>query len=211
MVQKDAPHPDATPKTRGRPKAYDRDTALNAMREVFWKQGYAGTSLDDLSAAAAMNRPSLYNAFGDKAEVFNVVLDSYIDDLRQVYNQAFRAELPLKDNLRHIYETILEVYSDRDGIGRGCFMIGAALTESLRDTGIAERLMKGLSEIDAAFVWRLERAKRQGELAPDADIETLAVVASATHNALSVRMRAGASKEGLRHMIDCAIRVICGE
>jgi TetR/AcrR family transcriptional regulator, copper-responsive repressor len=207
MVQKDAKPP---PKTRGRPKAYDRDKALNAMREVFWKQGYAGTSVDDLSESSGMNRPSLYNAFGDKAEVFTAVLDDYIDELRQVYNQAFRADLPLKDSLRRIYETILEVYSDRDGIGRGCFLIGAALTESLRDTGVAERLRQGLSEIDAAFVWRLERAKRQGELKPDADVDLLAVVASATHNALSVRMRAGASKDSLRHMINCAIRVICG-
>ncbi|MGE5163663.1 MAG: helix-turn-helix domain-containing protein, partial [Sphingobacteriales bacterium] len=51
---------------RGRPRAYNPDTALARAADVFWRNGYDGTSLDDLVAATGMNRPSLYAAFGDK-------------------------------------------------------------------------------------------------------------------------------------------------
>ena len=56
------------PKRRGRPRAYDPQVALARAAAVFWKAGYAGTSLDDLVAATGMNRPSLYAAFGDKRD-----------------------------------------------------------------------------------------------------------------------------------------------
>jgi hypothetical protein len=68
MVQKEIPT--AEPRRRGRPRAYDPDTALAAAADVFWKKGYDGTSLDDLAAATGMNRPSLYAAFGDKHDLY---------------------------------------------------------------------------------------------------------------------------------------------
>ena len=54
----------APPKRRGRPRAYEPELALARALDVFWKDGFAATSLDDLSAATGMNRPSLYGAFG---------------------------------------------------------------------------------------------------------------------------------------------------
>lgn len=62
---------------RGRPPAYDRATALGAITGTFWEQGYAATSLDDLAAATAMNRPSLYAAFGGKEAMYLTALEGY--------------------------------------------------------------------------------------------------------------------------------------
>ena len=58
------------PKRMGRPRTYDRDTALEQARQVFWDAGYASSSLDALGAAMAMSRPSLYGAFGDKEALY---------------------------------------------------------------------------------------------------------------------------------------------
>ena len=63
MVQKESAR-------RGRPRAYDPDTALARAMAVFWAGGYAGTSLDDVTAGTGMNRPSLYGAFGDKHALY---------------------------------------------------------------------------------------------------------------------------------------------
>jgi len=63
----------------GRPRAFDVDEALDRALEVFWRQGYEGTALSDLTAAMGINRPSLYATFGNKEALFRKVLDRYAD------------------------------------------------------------------------------------------------------------------------------------
>jgi len=195
---------------RGRPKAYDRTTALRRLRELFWQNGYAGTSLDDMSAATTMNRPSLYNAFGDKSAAFKEVLEDYVADTRALYSEAFRADVPLRESLKRVYETAIRIYQDDSGMGRGCFMISAALIDSIRDRDIADKVLATLHELDTAFRWRLKVAQQKGELSPNANIGALATVAIAMHNTLSIRMRAREDMATLRRFIDQTIGVICG-
>src|SRR3954470_12000138 len=76
-------------KRRGRPRAYEPEVALARALDVFWKDGFAATSLDDLSAATGMNRPSLYGAFGDKRELYIKSYESYRDRARQRMGETF--------------------------------------------------------------------------------------------------------------------------
>src|SRR6202022_4831133 len=62
----------------GRPRAFDADEALDRALDVFWRQGYEGTTLSDLTAALGINRPSLYAAFGSKEELFRRALERYV-------------------------------------------------------------------------------------------------------------------------------------
>src|SRR5947207_11547368 len=64
---------------RGRPRAFDTDAALDAALAVFWRKGYEGASLTDLTAAMGINRPSLYAAFGSKEDLFRKALDRYAE------------------------------------------------------------------------------------------------------------------------------------
>src|SRR4051812_23312840 len=64
-------------KARGRPRSFDRERALQHAMEVFWKQGYEGTSIHDLTAAMGINPPSLYAAFGDKERLFLEAISRY--------------------------------------------------------------------------------------------------------------------------------------
>src|SRR5437867_5809784 len=65
------------PSARGRPRAFDVEQALDRALEVFWRKGYEGTSLPDLTRAMGINRPSLYAAFGNKETLFRKALDRY--------------------------------------------------------------------------------------------------------------------------------------
>ena len=65
--------------TLGRPRAFDIDQALDCALRVFWRKGYEGTSLPDLTKAMGINRPSLYAAFGNKEELFRKALDLYAE------------------------------------------------------------------------------------------------------------------------------------
>src|SRR6266702_4154468 len=98
------------PKRRGRPRAYEPEVALARALDVFWKEGFAATSLDDLSAATGMNRPSLYGAFGDKRELYIKSYESYRDRARQRMGEAFAIDLPLREMLQKIYAIALDMY-----------------------------------------------------------------------------------------------------
>jgi TetR/AcrR family transcriptional regulator, copper-responsive repressor len=203
MVQKES-----LPKARGRPRSYDPDLALQRATEAFWKAGYAGTSLDDLAAAMAMNRPSLYAAFGDKQALYLRALNRYWERGLKAMDEALRPEMPLAETLYRLYELALGLYFPSKGRSRGCFGIGTALTEAVEDPLIRAAFAHGLRRIHAGFQSCISRAKSRGELAESADVETLAGLASAVLTSLAVRSRAGMPREGLEKFAQSSARAI---
>src|SRR5690348_18416902 len=107
VAKVDSPVP---PKRRGRPRAYQPEVALGKALDLFRKDGFAATSLDDLSAATGMNRPSLYGAFGDKRELFIKSYQRYRDDARAAMIDIFRGELPIRERLARVYAIALDIY-----------------------------------------------------------------------------------------------------
>ena len=77
---------------RGRPKLYDEEEALANAGAVFWAQGFSATSLDDLSAAMGMNRPSIYRAFGDKQAIYRRALEQFCNQLDQGFARTLMRE-----------------------------------------------------------------------------------------------------------------------
>lgn len=206
MEQNKSASPKGRP--RGRPRAFDRPTVFKAMREVFWERGYAAASLDDLCQAAGINRPSLYNAFGEKADVFRAVLDDYIAEVRPSYEAAFRAPGALSESLLRVFDTSLSLWKAHEKPGLGCFMIGAALTDSLRDPEVGQMILDRLKEMDKGFLWRFRKAIEEGELAADADVYGLTMLASSLHNAMAVRLRAGEAPDQTHDYVVRALRLI---
>ncbi len=197
-------------KRRGRPRSYDPEQALQQIMEAFWKTGYSGTSLDDLSAATGLNRPSLYAAFGDKREIYLKALAHYRRLASGPISEAFSSNAPLRDALMQVYRASLSLYFPPEGIPRGCFVIGTATTEAVEEPEIREALMQGLRSLDAGFTACIGAAQRRGEIPEDADAAALAALASATLYSLAIRARAGASREELETLAQGATNVICG-
>jgi TetR/AcrR family transcriptional regulator, copper-responsive repressor len=207
MVQK--PPAPASPAKRGRPRSYDEDTALAEAMRVFWTGGYAGTSLDELSAATRMNRPSLYAAFGDKHALYGTLIERYRAMARTAMADALAPGRPLREGLRRVYDGALSIYFGGGKDPRGCFMIGTAVTESAADRAVRASLNQGLREIDDAFEARFRQARDTGELARDADPAALAKLASGTLYFLAIRSRAGEPRAVLERAVDAAIGLIC--
>jgi TetR/AcrR family transcriptional regulator, copper-responsive repressor len=202
MVQKE-------PKRRGRPREYDPDAALARATESFWERGYSGTSLDELSEATGMNRPSLYGAFGDKRDLYLKALARYWESSFVGIEEWLDRDRPLRDALQRLYDKALSSYLAGKSGSRGCFAIGTATTEALRDEEIRASLAQGLRRIDEAFAARIRFARDHGELPDEADPDALAMLASATLHTLAIRSRAGATRTELQTIVDMALDLIC--
>ena len=199
-----------TPKRRGRPRAYDPEQALNRVIECFWKAGYSGTSLDAISEATGMNRPSLYAAFGDKQALYLKALRHYWSMSYVAMREALVDAIPLKEALMRAYEKALSIYFSGDGRPRGCFAIGTATTEALENAEIRDSLAKGLHTLDKGFEARIRTAHANGELKPNADPAALSLLASATLHTIAIRARAGSPRSDLRKLARNAVEIICG-
>ncbi len=203
MVQKEGTR-------RGRPRAYDADTALSAALGVFWDKGFSGTSLDDLTAATGMNRPSLYAAFGDKRALYQKALDRYRAASRRSLTEALSETYPVRDAIGNVYRIALDSYIPKNWAARGCFMIGSALTEAVSNADVRKGVHQGLRDIEAMFTARFRRSQTKGEIGRSTDPAALARIASAVLYSLAIQARAGEPRKALEATGVAATDMICG-
>jgi len=197
------------PKRRGRPRAYQPDVALGKALDLFRKGGFAATSLDDLSLATGMNRPSLYGAFGDKRELYIKSYQRYRDDARAAMIEIFREEMPVRKRLARIFAIALDIYLEGES-PRGCFTVMTAASEAVGDPGIRAMVLEGFAELDKAFASCFRTAKEKGEIAATSDPLVLAQLASATLHTVAIRARAGVSRKELEAIVKGALDVMLG-
>src|SRR5215469_16480675 len=203
MVQK------ATAK-RGRPRAYDAERALAQATSAFWDAGFSATSLDDLSAATGMNRPSLYGAFGDKRALYLKAIEGYSAFSQAAMQTALPYDRPLRDALSLLYDRALSLYLSGEHGARGCLLTGTAATEAVMDPDIRKAARDALEKIDGAFEARLRKARDEGDLPRSADPAMLGKLASAILHTLSIRARTGASRALLESIAASGVDLICG-
>jgi TetR/AcrR family transcriptional regulator, copper-responsive repressor len=216
MVQKSKKPPvtriddPVAPKRRGRPRAYEPDVALGKALDLFRKDGFAATSLDDLSAATGMNRPSLYGAFGDKRELYIKSYRRYREEARAAMVDIFRGELPIRQRLERIYAVALDIYLSGEAGPRGCFTVMTAGSEAVADPEIRAMVLEGLAEMDKAFAACFRLAKEKGELPESADPVVLAQIATAAIHTIAVRARVRTPRRELEAIVNGAIDVMVG-
>jgi TetR/AcrR family transcriptional regulator, copper-responsive repressor len=197
-------------KPRGRPRAYEPEAALRQAAEAFWKTGYAGTSLDDITAATGMNRPSLRAAFGDKHEIYVKALSGYWELKFAAMRKAFESGSSAADTLMKVYDAALAIYFSGDDQALGCFVVGTAITEAPGDAEIRRIVADGFRMLDDDFEGLFQLARTTGELKQDADPKVLALLAAATMHSIAVRARSGSSRSELRKLAQKAVNTLCG-
>jgi TetR/AcrR family transcriptional regulator, copper-responsive repressor len=194
---------------RGRPRAYDRETALTRAMDLFWDRGYAAASLDDLGRAMGMNRPSIYSAFGDKQALYRQALDHYRGRVRAAMKEVLDEGRPLREALLEFYERAIEIYLSGETSGRGCFLIGTALTESVENPELRASLAGSFQGLERLLCARIAVGKQRGEVDADANPEELGKVASAMLYSLAIQARTGANRRSLRATMNAALNSIC--
>ncbi len=209
MVQKSGNLPAA--KRRGRPRLYEPDEALLRAMEVFWRRGYAAASLDELSLATGMNRPSLYAAFGDKRDIYQKAYRRYRERVGEEFRPLLEAKGDVRKILAGIFDASVALYLSGPEGPRGCLTVVTVASEAIADPDIQKLALEAIDALDDTFALVLARAIARGELPASSDATALARIATATLHTLAIRARAGRPKSELRKIAHDAIALICGE
>jgi AcrR family transcriptional regulator len=187
----------------GRPRAFDPDEALEAALRVFWKMGYEGTALSDLTAAMGINRPSIYATFGNKEALFRKALDRYNAQMT-----GYTAEALKEPTARAVTERLLlgaaDMLSSPEN-PKGCLMVQGALACGDEADPIRKELIARRATGEAALRERFERAKVEGDLPVGAVPGDLARYVVAVMHGMSVQSAGGASRGELQGVIDLSL------
>jgi AcrR family transcriptional regulator len=188
----------------GRPRGFDPEKALEAALRVFWKKGYEGTALSDLTEAMGINRPSIYATFGNKEALFRKALDRYSERMTNYMGEALK-----EATARAVAERLMAGTADLlscPGNPKGCLIVQGALACGDEAQGIRKELIARRATGEAAVRGRFERAKVEGNLPAGIDAGDLARYVMAVMHGMAVQSAGGASREELQGVIDLSMR-----
>jgi len=188
----------------GRPRSFDTGKALECALQVFWRKGYEGASLSDLTKAMGINRPSLYAAFGDKQALFSKALDHYSDGPAAYFREALKAP-----TARAVAERLLQGTADmvtQPHLPHGCLWVQGASGCRGAENTIGQQVITRRRAGEAALRKRFNRAKSEGDLPVNCDPSALARYISTVIHGIAIQAADGATRRQLQEVIDTALR-----
>jgi AcrR family transcriptional regulator len=189
---------------RGRPRAFDRDTALARAMAVFWAKGYEGASMADLTGAMEINAPSIYAAFGSKAELFREAVEIYRTRVGVQIWDALPAAATAREGFANFLKETALAYTHADE-PHGCLIVLGALHGERDSEKVCALLRDRRLENASQLRDRLERGIREGELPATIDCQQVAEFYATVQHGMSITARDGASLDQLMKTADAAM------
>ncbi|MEM7303768.1 MAG: TetR/AcrR family transcriptional regulator [Pseudomonadota bacterium] len=180
-------------KKRGRPREFDEEAVVASMEALFWQQGLAATSLDDIAKTTGLNRPSLYSAFGSKVDMYLLCLNAFAKRMTDLFQAAFDQSNTLEDALNDLFSSLIATYyceSDKT-FGLGCLVFSNAVVEAPTNERVQSMIESTLDVIRKSV--RTSIIKRL----PNVDEETLSMVTElslSTFLGLGIQIRSGVNR-----------------
>lgn len=188
----------------GRPREFDADKALDQALDVFWRNGYEGASIADLTQAMGINPPSLYAAFGNKLGLFRKAIDRYIQQRTEFWNDALKIPTA-RGMVEHLLRSSADFMTE-DCNPPGCMLVRSSLSCSEAEAAMQRELASRRAEGEIRLRERLESAKASGELSEDFLPEDFARYIITVLEGMSVRAAGGATREELHKIADMTMR-----
>jgi AcrR family transcriptional regulator len=188
----------------GRPREFDLDNALDRALLVFWRNGYEGASIADLTEAMGINPPSLYAAFGNKEGLFRRAVDRYVERHAGFWDVA-SAKPTARAMIEHILHASADFVTD-EANPRGCLFVRGPMACSEAADKIRDELVARRATGETRLRARLERAIREGEIAPELDPADYARYIMTVLEGMSVQAAGGASRADLHKVAEMTMR-----
>jgi AcrR family transcriptional regulator len=189
--------------TRGRPREFCVDDALAKALRIFWTKGYEGTSLNDLTEAMGITRPSLYAAFGNKESLFRKALDLYEREKLEYIGRALN-----EPTARGVAEVLLRGAVDNASSTnepRGCLGVITSVACGEEGQSIREDVLERGKIAKRALIERFERAKKEGDLPADVEVESLTNLLYAIVQGVCIQAGSGATRSELNRLVDTGL------
>jgi len=194
-------------KSRGRPKVFDREAALDKAMTLFWQHGYEATSLSDLVEATGAKAPTLYAEFTNKEGLFRAVLDRYIARFASQQEALLHCEeKPVEEALLDYFSTIATCFTSTD-TPAGCFMINTSATLAASSQAIASTIKSRHARQEETLLQFFRQRQLRGEIPPGADPQALAQFISCILQGMSISAREGADYDKLMQITHTMLRL----
>ncbi|MCA1410541.1 TetR/AcrR family transcriptional regulator [Bradyrhizobium sp. NBAIM20] len=193
----------------GRPREFDAETALDQAMEVFWRHGYEGATIAQLTEAMGINPPSLYACFGNKEGLLKAALDRYTT-LRNIWMD----EVVAAPTAREVAERMLMGIADKQtdpANPPGCLLVQGGIACGTGSENVPFELAARRAQNEDQLRDRFIRAKAEGDLKESADPAALARYISAVSVGMGVMASSGADREALRQVADVAVQAVAAQ
>ena len=187
----------------GRPREFDRDAALEAAMLLFWRKGFAATSMNDLCDAMGVRSPSLYAAFGSKEELYLEAMEHYVQTQGAVWNKLAEGETG-RAGVENLLIAGSEILPKSRPTPAGCMAMLAAVGDEWPASVVRVVRKVRLAVLDLLRA-RLETAMAEGELPASADIDGLGRFYLGVFQGMAIQARDGATKAELRGVVEAAM------
>ncbi|OLR95430.1 TetR/AcrR family transcriptional regulator [Actinokineospora bangkokensis] len=186
-----------------RQKEFDPDAAVAAAMDLFWANGYAATTPQQLVDALGIGRGSLYNAFGSKHELFERALQHYYDTHTTTLIETLEGTGTVRSRLRAALELVAGQAHDR-----GCLITNTAVEFTDPGDPVVATIRRVLDRQEQAFRATVEEGQRSGEIPREHDAGALAAFFLATTNGIQVLAKANHGPERLSALVETALRAL---
>ena len=190
----------------GRPREFNAETALDQAMEVFWRHGYEGATIAQLTEAMGINPPSLYACFGNKEGLLKAALDRYTK-LRGVWMDEVVAASTARDVAERMLMGIAEKQTDPAN-PPGCLLVQGGIACGTGSENVPFELAARRAQNEDQLRDRFVRAKADGDLKESADPAALARYVSAVAVGMGVMASSGADREALRQVARVAVQAV---
>jgi len=191
----------------GRQREFDKQEALDAAMRVFWKKGFAGASLSDLTDSMGINKPSLYSTFGNKEQLFVQATGHYLSHYAQRHRHFLEEKgLSVKARLRNFMLSAVRAQCDKS-CPKGCY-ISLCVAESAGEEmpeGAANMTEKALSDNESALVTFFKNEQAEGNLPSHKPPKSLALYIMTVLHGTATMARAGKKMKDLEWVVDQAL------
>ena len=182
----------------GRPRGFEEDRVLDAAMNTFWNQGYEGTSLKDLCSATGLHKGSLYQAFGDKHQLFLKSLKYYMEQsFKEVAASAYLHDSPMA-NLRSLLKEITIKCIE----GEGCMVINSLVEMAPHDQEVKQMIDQSYAMKQRFLTGLIDRAQRDGEITIKQDPDRLAAVLMVTLAGLAATVKGFSNTDHVSYVLE---------